>query len=462
MAREGTLQALQRAARPLSGDVADYDELIWRASASRVVLIGEATHGTQEFYKERAALTRRLIEDHGFCCVAIEGDWPDAHRVHRFVQGQVDEDGDTRPADALQGFRRFPGWMWRNTEVRDFVGWLRRQASTRRDQETTLGFFGLDLYSLYASAEAVIRYLDRVDPEAAERARYRYGCFEDFGEDSQAYGYATSFDLERSCEDLVVAQLQEMRCRYAASMAPCRRGDLPSTNAPDELFFAERNAEVVRNAEEYYRTMFRGRVSSWNLRDEHMMQTLEALLEHMDHRLGGRSKVVVWAHNSHVGDARATELGAQGEWNLGQLARQRLGAECYSVGFSTHTGTVTAASRWDGVAERKRVRPSRSDSYEGLFHELVVASGWTRFLLFPPDAKSDAALAGALGGSRLQRAIGVIYRPDSERVSHYFEATLSRQFDALIHIDETRALEPLDRPSAWHGGEVPETFPSAL
>lgn len=463
MGREGTLEVLRGAARPLpdeglregSGRSSGYDELVRRAGDARVVLIGEATHGTLEFYRERAAITRRLIEEHRFGAVAIEGDWPDAHRVHRFVRGDSDEDADARAADALRGFRRFPAWMWRNEEVKDFVSWLRRRAVRG---SPPVGFHGLDLYSLYSSADAVIRYLDRLDPRAAARARHRYGCFEHFNDDTLAYGYAASFDLESSCENLVVAQLHEMRDRYATSICRKSRGGTDAKRAADELFFAERNAQVVRTAEEYYRTMFRDRVASWNLRDRHMMETLEALLEHMERRDGEPSKVVVWAHNSHVGDARATELGRRGEWSLGQLARERYGAGCYSIGFSTHTGTVTAASRWGGVAKRARVRPSRPDSYEWLFHELSLATGWRRFLVYPPDPE----LADVLGPPRLQRAIGVVYRPASERASHYFEARLARQFDAMIHIDETHAVEPLERPGAWHGGEVPETFPSAL
>ena len=486
MAREGTLEVLRRAARPLReesprvgvprvgaprvgapraeasragslrDDSAAYDELVRRAGSARVVLIGEATHGTLEFYRERAAITRRLIEEQGFGAVAIEGDWPDAHRVHRFVRGDCHDDADARAADALRGFCRFPSWMWRNEEVKEFVSWLRSRAILRRSP--TVGFHGLDLYSLYSSAEAVVRYLDRLDPKAAARARHRYGCFEHFGDDSLAYGHAASFDLERSCEDLVVAQLHEMRDRYASSMSVRSRERRDVKRAADELFFAERNAEVVHKAEEYYRTMFQDRVSAWNLRDQHMRETLAALLEHMERRDGEPSKVVVWAHNSHVGDARATELGRRGEWTLGQLARERYGADCYSIGFSTHTGTVTAASRWGGAAERARVHPSRTDSYEWLFHELSLATGWGRFLIYPPDPE----LSDVLGEPRLQRAIGVIYRPDTERVSHYFEATLARQFDAMIHIDETRAVEPLERSGAWRGGEVPRTFPSAL
>jgi erythromycin esterase-like protein len=296
----------------------------------------------------------------------------------------------------------------------------------------------------------VISYLEKVDPEAARRARYRYSCFEHFGEDTQAYGYAAGFNLSESCEDEVIDQLIELQ-QHTADYAR-RDGQV----AEDEFFYAEQNARLAKDAEEYYRTMFSRRVSSWNLRDRHMVSTLEALVAHLD-RGGGGTKVVVWEHNSHVGDARATSMGSDGEFNVGQLVRERYGDEAVLVGFSTYTGTVTAASDWGAPLERKRVRPARPDSYEELFHRTQLSN----FLL---PLRTDSKAAKALRGPRLERAIGVIYRPQTERLSHYFHARLPEQFDAVLHFDKTQAVEPLDRTRQWEVGEieVPETYPSAL
>jgi erythromycin esterase-like protein len=435
---------IREAARPVTGSAEDYDPLLELIGDARVVLLGEASHGTHEFYRERARISRRLIEEQGFAAVAVEADWPDAYRVNRWIRGE----GDDRSAlDALGGFLRFPGWMWRNRDVLDFVEWL-HDHNDLRPPEKRIGFYGLDLYSLFSSIEAVIRFLDEVDPDAARRARYRYSCFENFGEDTQAYGYAAEFGLTPSCEDQAVQQLIELQ-RQAAELSR-RDGRM----AEDEFFYVEQNARLVKNAEEYYRTMFRGRISSWNLRDRHMAETLEALLGHLD-RTGAGSKVVVWEHNSHIGDARATVMGDQGEWNVGQLARERFGEQAVLIGLTTYGGTVTAASDWDAPAERKRVRPGLPGSWEALFHSVGVPD----FIL---PMKGDAILIEALNEVRLERAIGVIYLPQSERVSHYFEARLPRQFDAVIHFDETRAVEPLDRTSGWDMGEPPETYPTGL
>ena len=437
--------AIRAELHPLTGHAGDHDPLLELVGDARVVLLGEATHGTHEFYHERARITQRLIEEKGFTVVAVEADWPDAYRVNRFVRG-TGEDSSAR--EALDGFRRFPTWMWRNTDVLALVDWLREYNGSLPDGAARVGFYGLDLYSLFASIEAVIGYLDEVDPEAARRARYRYGCFEHFGEDSQAYGYAAEMGITPGCEDQAVQQLVELQ-RRAAELAR-RDGRIPE----DEHFFAEQNARLVKNAEEYYRTMFRGRVSSWNLRDRHMADTLEALVRHFDAR-GGRTKVVVWEHNSHIGDARATEMGDEGEWNVGQLARERWGRDAVLVGFTTHHGTVTAAPDWDAPAERKRVRPALAGSFEALLHAIGVPA----FLL---PLRGREALGEALGASRLERAIGVVYLPRSERVSHYFHARLPEQFDAVIHVDETRAVEPLEVTPGWTAGEPPETFPTGL
>jgi erythromycin esterase-like protein len=437
-----TEKILRDASVPLDGGRADYDALLERVGDARFVLLGEATHGTHEFYRERARISRRLIEERGFRAVAVEADWPDAYRVNAWVRGSG-SDGDAE--EALGGFKRFPQWMWRNADVLDFAGWLRAHNDARRDEVEKCGFYGLDLYSLHASIEAVLGYLGRIDPEAAARARRHYGCFERFGENTQAYGWAAGVGLARSCEDEVVQELAALR-RSAMDYLQ-RDGQV----AADAYFCAEQNALVVRDAEHYYRTMFRGGESSWNQRDRHMMQSLAALAKHLERRCAP-AKVIVWAHNSHLGDARATEMSRRGELNLGQLAREEFGAEVVSIGFTTHTGTVTAASEWDAPAERKRVRPSLPGSWERLFHETGRARFWLDF----------QSRAEAFRGERLERAIGVIYRPETERVSHYFGARIAEQFDAVIHIDETRAVEPLERAVHWERGEPEETFPTGI
>ncbi|HTL95772.1 MAG TPA: erythromycin esterase family protein [Gemmatimonadaceae bacterium] len=442
--RRSLAHVIRDAARPLTGAREDFDPVMALVGDARVVLIGEASHGTHEFYRIRAEITKRLIRERGFVAVAAEADWPDAYRVNRYVRG-TGTDADA--SEALGGFRRFPQWMWRNADVLDFVGWLREFNDQQPDVARKVGFYGLDLYSLHASMAAVLEYLRVVDPAAAKRAQYRYACFEQFGEDPQAYGYAASYGLAPSCEREVVEQLVDLR-RSAADYAQ-RDGRV----AADDLFFTEQNARVVRNAERYYRSMFGSRVQSWNLRDQHMTDTLQALVSFLD-RSSLSSKVVVWAHNSHVGDARATELGAGGELNVGQLARQQFGAEIVTLGFTTYRGTVTAASDWDAPAERKVVRPALPESYEAVFHDAP-----RNFFL---DLRAPSAVATTLDDVRIERAIGVIYRPETERLSHYFSARLSRQFDGILHYDETRAVEPLERTGVWNRGEVPETFPTAL
>ncbi|HLH24384.1 MAG TPA: erythromycin esterase family protein [Chloroflexota bacterium] len=439
------VDTVRAAARPLAGTAHDYDPLLDLVGDRRFVLLGEASHGTREFYQMRAEITRRLIEEKGFTAVAVEADWPDAYRVNCYVRGQ-DDDGSA--AEALGGFRRFPTWMWRNTVVRDFVEWLRQYNAALPPGGRPVGFYGLDLYSLYTSIEAVIAYLDKVDPAAAREARERYACFEQFGEDRQAYGWATGIGLTPSCEQEAVRQLVALQ-RHAADYL---RRD--GRAAEDAYFYAEQNARLVHDAEQYYRTMGRGRVESWNLRDCHMADTLDALVAHLTRRTPW-AKIVVWEHNSHLGDARATELGQRGELNVGQVVRTRYDDHALLVGFSTYEGTVTAAPDWDAPAERKRVRPALPDSYEALFH----AAGCPRFLLtWQPDDPTARALEGPL----LERAIGVIYRPATERQSHYFYARLPEQFDAVLHVDQTSAVEPLERTAGWEAGEVPETYPSAL
>jgi erythromycin esterase-like protein len=433
-------QAIREKALPLTGSPRDFDPLLEAVGDARLVLIGEASHGTHEFYKARAEITKRLLAEKGFGAVAIEGDWPDAWRVNRYVRGRS---ADADAAEALAGFRRFPTWTWRNADVLDFVGWLR--AHNEGKGEAAAGFYGLDLYSLHASMEAVLAYLQTIDPGAAAQARARYACFDHFGGDIQVYGYSASFGLTETCEKDVVAQLVDLRRR--ASEYASRDGRV----AEDDYFQAEQNARLVQNAEEYYRAMFRGRVSSWNLRDTHMADTLEALIHH--HAKQRRSdKLVVWAHNSHLGDARATQMGRDGELNLGQLARERHPGQSFLIGFSTHTGTVTAATDWDAPAECKSVRPSLAGSCERLFHD----TGQGRFLILSPKD------VPTLLHRRLQRAIGVIYRPDTERQSHYFDARVGEQFDAILHYDVTRAVEPLEPGGLWDRSEPPETYPSGV
>ena len=439
------VDAVRIAARPLSGADDDYDALLKLIGDAHFVLLGEASHGTHEFYRERARITQRLITERGFNAVAVEGDWPDAYRVNRFVRGLGD---DAFAVDALAGFQRFPTWMWRNTDVVDFIDWQRDFNGAKPAQART-GFYGLDLYSLNRSMEAVLRYLEKADPQAARRARERYSCFDRFGEDSQVYGLMVGNGAAKPCEEEVIAMLVDLRRRSAAI---AHSGDAVDE---EEAFNAEQNARLVKNAEAYYRSMYLSDVSSWNLRDRHMVETLGALERHLG-RHGGGPKIVVWAHNSHLGDARATEMGQRrGELNVGQLVREQHGHDAVLVGFTTHRGSVTAASDWDSPAERKQVVPSRADSYEGIMH----ATGRERFML--PLRGAGQHIAKLLE-ARLERAIGVIYRPDTERHSHYFFAQLGEQFDAVIHLDETRAVEPLDRNVEWNGAEAPETYPTGL
>lgn len=408
---------------------------------ARVVLMGEATHGTREFYRSRASITRALIERGRCDAVLAEADWPDAYRVNKYIQGRSDDRSATA---ALGDFQRFPHWMWRNTEVAEFVEWL-RAFNAARPIAQRVGFYGLDLYSLYTSIAAVIGYLDSVDPAAARVARQRYGCFERFDHDPQDYALGAKSD--GGCEEQAMNQLLHLLAK---------RGDYAARDgaiAQDEQFHAEQNARLVANAERYYRGMFGGRINTWNLRDTHMADTLEAMLGHLARRTA-RPRVAVWAHNSHVGDARATQMSVREELNLGQLARERLGDDVFILGFTTHGGTVTAASDWDEPSELMRVNPALEESVEGLFHR----AGRPAFLLDLQDSTLLARL-----GQRLQRAIGVIYRPRTERQSHYLWTRVGEQFDAVIHIDRTSALEPLEPTPAWRVSKAEqETYPSGI
>ena len=433
---------LARLARPLVGADSDYDALVELIGEARVTLIGEASHGTHEFYRERIRLTRRLIEERHVTVIGIEGDWPDAYRVNRYVLGLSD---DADAESALRGFQRFPTWMWRNRDVLAFVEWLRAYNDTREPADK-VRFYGLDLYSLATSIEAVIDYLEGVDPPAARRARSRYACFDHVDAEGQAYGYELATGRLDTCEDEVVAQLLDLREKADDYLA------FDGLAAEDEQFYAEQNARLVHNAETYYRTMYRADVSSWNLRDRHMVGTLESLLEHFDARWAP-TRAVVWAHNSHVGDARATDMGQRGEVTLGRLARERFGTDAYLIGLTTYTGEVSAASDWGGPTERKRVREARTSSQEWALHAVGLDAFW-----IATDDLADTREFPA----RLERAIGVIYRPDTELQSHYFMANLSTQFDAVIHLDRTSALVPLDHTSLWERGEPAETYPTGL
>ena len=438
------VDALRRHAHPLQGSARDHDPLLRLVGDARYVLLGEASHGTHEFYAERAAITRRLIEELDFDAVAIEGDWPDTYRLNRFVRG----DGDDRAAAAaLTGYRRFPTWMWRNTDMVAFIDWL-RAFNLQRSEDRRVGIYGLDLYSLRTSMVEVMDYLARTDPAAAERARSRYACFDHFDGDPQRYSLLAGLDVTVSCRQQVLAMLVDLR-RHTAK----RTHDPYDVEA---AFDALQNARLVNNAEAYYRsTVFRNDESSWNLRDRHMAETLAEIERHIG-RDGHPPKIVVWAHNSHLGDARATEMGQRrGELSLGQLVRQRHGEHCVLVGFTTHDGHVMAANDWDGPHERKAVVPARADSYERLLH----ATGLPKLMLPMRDA---AAVQQVLMAPRRERAIGVIYRPDTELHSHYFHATLPRQFDALIHIDSSSAVVPLDEREEPALREAAETYPTGL
>ncbi|HEU4612446.1 MAG TPA: erythromycin esterase family protein [Kofleriaceae bacterium] len=436
-------EAIRSIARGLHGEE-DIDRLVELVAHKRIVMIGEATHGTHEFYDLRAALTRRLIQHHGFAAVAIEGDWPDALRVDRFVRDLATDDEDAE--SALDSFERFPRWMWRNADVAAFITWLRGHNS-QRDERQRVGFYGLDLYSLHASMRAVIEYLEDNDHDAAVRARERYACFDHVQGNAEQYGLQAHLGIGPKCETEVVAQLVEMQLRKLA-----RSGRSPSGDA---WFHAVQQAHVVRNAEAYYRMMFAGRSASWNLRDTHMADTLDMLANHLGD--GEPAKLIVWAHNSHVGDARATEMGDDGQLTLGQIARQRHPGDVALIGLTTHEGTVIAADDWEEPAQYMRVRPALPGSWEELLHE----AGLSRFYLMSTDMK---AVIGPRV-ERLQRAIGVVYRPSTERRSHYLHARLADELDVVIHLDTTHALEPLDPievPSVTPEQELPETYPTGV
>jgi erythromycin esterase-like protein len=430
---------------PLDAAGSAYERLLDLVGDARFVLLGEATHGTHEFYRERTVLTERLILEKGFDAIAVEADWPDASRVRRFIQRRGP---DETPEDALHAFQRFPKWMWRNRDVAELIAWLRMRAPH-------VGFYGLDMYGLHASVAVVLGWLDEVDPRAARRARERYSCFESFGPETDTFAYGAA--LGPSCTDDVREQLAETRAllRDYARYVPVGGGEEWS----ERLFDVEMSVVLVSAAEAYYRSMALGGVATWNLRDRQMVATLTAISEKLDRRLGRPSRIVVWEHNSHLGDARATEMAADGEVNVGQLLRERYGHEIFNVGFTTYDGMVTAAPDWGAPAARVAIRPAIADSHELLLHCATSEVGLDGAIVLPDV---EHGLPELLREERLERAIGVVYRPRTERVSHWFRARLGEQFDAVIHVDRTSAVEPLERAERRDGEDLPETYPFAF
>ncbi|MGN6543617.1 MAG: erythromycin esterase family protein, partial [Aureliella sp.] len=419
-ARPSLPEMIREAAEPIASiDTVNLQPLLKRIGDARVVLIGEATHGTSEFYRIRCEITKALIEQKGFDFVAVEADWPDAYRIHEYVTHREREE----PYD-WEAFARFPTWMWRNHEVLDFVHWLRDSNMRRRAPGRPVGFYGLDLYSMYTSIDRVLKYLDSVDPESAKVARRRYGCLTPWESDPSSYGAAAISGRYRTCEEEAVKMLQDMSRRQLES----------ALQDGEDLFDAQLNARLVADAEHYYRIMYYGSDESWNHRDTHMFETLKLLLE----RRGARSKAVVWEHNSHLGNAAATQFGMHGQINVGQLCREAFGNDCYAIGQGTDHGTVAAASEWEGPMEIKTVRPAHKESYERLMHLAEMNA-----FFLPLARSSNKQLISSLAPRRLERAIGVIYRPETERLSHYFDASLPAQFDEWIWFDETSAVRPL-------------------
>ncbi|MFI4938675.1 MAG: erythromycin esterase family protein [Candidatus Berkiellales bacterium] len=432
---EKLIQVLDGKIVPFSAyDKSTYSTLFENIKDARFVLIGEATHGTHEFYHVRNEITKHLIADHGFMGVAIEGDWPDTYQVDRYLKGAGDKD---TPEEALNIFTRFPNWMWCNATMVPFIKWLRELNDNITVQNKKIGFYGLDLYSLNASMQAVIEYLEKIDPKAAKRAKDRYACFDHLNIDPEKYGYLTSEGVKESCIKKAIEQMLDLQHNAINYLQK------DGFSAEDEFFWATQNARVVKNAEIYYRTHFEGRISSWNMRDTHMAETLNYLANHLEKCFDKPAKIVVWAHNSHVGDARGSEMNEEGEINIGQLIREEHEEDTYLIGFSTYQGEVTAASRWGGPTLRQSINPGLEGSYEDLFHQLKEKE----FLL---HLNGDEQLEHYLHLSRLQRAIGVIYRPESERYSHYFFCRLPYQFDTMIYIDKTTAVQPLKSNKEWN------------
>jgi erythromycin esterase-like protein len=435
---------LRRRAQPLH-DASDLDPLIDRIGDARYVLLGEASHGTSEYYTWRAELSKRLIREKGFSFVAVEGDWPDCYRVNRYAKNYPSSGATAR--EALHAFERWPTWMWANEEIVDLVEWLRRYNDQRRlSEDRRVGFYGLDVYSLWDSMRAVVDYLEHIDPQLAANAKRAYRCFEPYGEDEQEYARAT-YLVPTSCEDEAVSVLRTLRSR-----APEYAQD-----GREAFFNAEQNAFVAKNAELYYRTMVRAGSASWNVRDHHMVDTLDRLMAHHQ-QFNPDAKAIVWEHNTHIGDARFTNMASAGMVNVGQLVRQAHDEDgVVLVGFGSHHGTVIAGEEWGAPMRRMSVPDARAGSWEDVMHQALTGDLRAALLLF--DGTVDGGVA-ALDEPIAHRAIGVVYEPDHERWGNYVPTVVPGRYDAFIFIDETRALSPLHLPVKV--GEVPETFPSSF
>lgn len=436
---------LKELIEPLPSGDDRYASLLKDIGQRRFVLLGEATHGTAEFYRERANLTKVLIEKHGFNAVVIEGDWPDSYEINQYVNGYSNHES---AASALIGFDRFPTWMWRNEDIQDFVDWLKCRNELHQGLSERVRFYGMDLYSLFKSIDIVKNHLIQMDRDLWEKAKKRFSCFDYANRDAQLYGYLANYSSrEHSCELEVIEQLHEMlhKKEYLFSLG----------EKSDDIFSTIQNARLIHNAENYYRQMYRGGVSSWNLRDSHMFEIVCEIDHYLTKLLQNPSKIIIWAHNSHVGDARATQQGQSGELNVGQLMRDHFSSQVYLLGFTTYAGYVTAASEWGAAAERKKVNIALPGSYENIFHQM----GFEQCLLL---FNKNKELSQLLPSNYLERAIGVIYLPHSERRSHYFYANLPEQFDAVIHIDTTRAVKPLEKFALFELEDAPETYPSGF
>jgi erythromycin esterase len=434
MSRVPLIDAVARVQRPLRNHN-DLDVLLDEIADRKVVLLGEASHGTSEFYSWRRRISERLIREKQFSFIAVEGDWPDCYTFNRYVKQLPDAGANARAV--AHAFDRWPTWMWANEDVVELIEWLHDYNDGLALGER-VGFYGLDVYSLWESIDAVIRYLERIDPDAATVTRRSYACFDPYHQDVQAYARATAL-VPTSCESEAVQALIELR-RKAAHYRE---------DGADSFFNAEQNALVARNAERYYRAMVLGGPDSWNLRDTHMIETLDRLLEHY----GPAAKAVVWEHNTHVGDARATDMARSGLVNVGQLARQEWGVqEVYIVGFSSYEGSVIAGDEWGAPMERMRVPPAVRGSWEAVLHE----AGPQDKLILSRDLAGNEDAAKTRG----HRAIGVVYDPEWERAGNYVPTRLPDRYDALIHIDESHALHPLHMPA--HAEEIPDTYPSGM
>jgi erythromycin esterase-like protein len=411
-------------------DERDLDVLLDRVGDARVVMLGEATHGTHEFYRWRATVTRRLITERGFSFVAVEGDWPDCQRVDRSVRWLPG--APTDPREALAAFERWPTWMWANEEVVDFCCWLHGH-NGMVDETARVGFHGLDVYSLWESLREILTYLREHEPEQVPAALAAYRCFEPYAEDAQAYAWATRL-VPTSCESRVMDLLATVRERAAD------RGS---------HFGVWQNAEVVVGSERYYRAMVRGGRESWNVRDRHMDETLDRLLT----RYGPTARAVVWAHNTHIGDARATDMADAGMVNIGQLARERYGADqVVLVGFGTHRGTVVAGDAWGAPMGLKALPPARPDSLEDVLHATAPPEA---LFVFPRGDRPDL-----LTDELDHRAVGVVYQPDRERWGNYVRTVLGERYDAFFWFDETRGVRPLHTRAV--DVSEPETYPSGV